>query len=284
MWVMARKRTGQALVATACALGVLVWAALSGAATRSSTTTIEGGQTGSTQVRCRQARRVVGVDARGESGFSFSGPVVVLGEISRPGRRRARAAGQNFGMSEGQLTAVARCRRGPRSRLQSETITIPPASADVETQTVAASCPRGRRLVFGGFRAEQRPQGDPDNPIVIPTAAKRTGPRTWRVEGFNFADGPDDAGELSALAYCGKAKRTTAKVGTRSIDPLESQSATARCPRGTRVRYGGFQAETQPNGALLITGLARTGRRTFRATAFALSMLPLELTAIAYCR
>jgi hypothetical protein len=284
MWAMTRKRTAQVQIATACALGLLVWAALSGAATRSSTTTVETGATGSTQVRCKQGQRVVGVEARSDSGGLSSGPVVVLGEISRPARRRARARGENFGMSEGHLTAVARCRRGPRSTLRSETIAIPPASADVETQTVAASCPRGKRLVFGGFRAEQRPQDDPDNPSVIPTAAKRTGARTWRVEGFNFSDGPDDAGDLSALVYCGKAKRTTAHVGVESIEPVESGSATARCPAGTRVRYGGFQGETQPSGATLITALARTGRRTFRATAVALSMTPLDLTAIAYCR
>jgi hypothetical protein len=104
------------------------------------------------------------------------------------------------------------------------------------------------------------------------------------VEAFNFADGPDDAGELRTLAYCGDVKKTEPHTKIVTVDPLETESAAARCPRGTRLRYGGFEGTATTDGAILTTGLARTGNRTFRASGIALSMTPLDLTAIAYCR
>jgi hypothetical protein len=266
-------------------LVVCAWAAIGGAATKRSTTTVGPGEADSTDVRCKKDQRVVAVNAVGESGSLFvPDPAVVIGEISRPGKRRARARGFNYSMTAGDLSVIARCKRQPKSKLESESITIPPAGMELETASVSAKCPRGEGIVFGGFRAEQRPADDPDNPILIPIKAKRHGARAWQVEAFNLADGPDDAGELRSLAYCGDVKKTKAHAETVAVDPLETESATARCPRGTKVRYGGFEGTATTDGAILTTGLERTGRRTFQASGLALSMTPLDLTAIAYCR
>jgi hypothetical protein len=273
-------------LATLVLIAVLAaaWASVGGAATKSSTTTLGTAEAGSTDVSCKKTQRVVGVNAVGEADEFGSGPAVVLGEVSRPGKRRARASAFNFGMAGGDLTAIARCKRRPKSKLESKSITIPPAAGDLQTESVSAKCPRGKQIVFGGFRAEQRPEGNPDNPVVIPTAATREGPRRWTVEGFNLSDGPDDAGELESRVYCGDVKRTAAHAETEAVEPLETGSATARCPRKTKLRYGGFEASSTINGAIFVSGLERTGGRTFRASGFALSMTPLDLTAIAYCR
>jgi hypothetical protein len=277
---MRRAPPAVALAATAVAL----WAAIGGAATRSSTT-VGPGEADSADVRCKKDQRVVAVNAVGESGSLFvSDPAIVLGEVSRPGKRRARAGGFDFSMTAGDLSVIARCKKQPKSKLESESITIPPAGMELETASVSAKCPRGKRVVFGGFRAEQRPADDPDNPILIPITAKRHGARAWQVEAFNFADGPDDAGELRSLAYCGNVKKTKAHAETVTVDPLETESATARCPRGTKVRYGGFQGTATTDGAILTTGLERTGGRTFLVSGLAFSMTPLDLTAIAYCQ
>jgi hypothetical protein len=266
-------------------LAVTAWAAVGGAASKSSTTTLGSGEAGSIDVRCKKGQRVVGVNAVGEAEDLFTGgPGVSLGEVSRPGKRRAQAAGINLGSGSGDLTVIARCKRQPKSKRESKIATVPPAGMDLETESVSAKCPRGERIVFGGFRAEQRSASEPPGSIIVPTGAKREGARRWTVEAFNFADGPDDAGELASLVYCGDVKRTGAHTETEAVEPFETGSATARCPRGTKLRYGGFEAHSTINGAIFVTGLERTGGRTFRASGFAFSMTPLDLTAIAYCR
>jgi hypothetical protein len=277
------RRTRLVLPVAATAV-IALWAAIGGAATKSATTTLGVGEAGSTDVRCKKEQRVVGVNAVGEAEDLFGGgPAITLGEISRPGKRRAQAAGTNVGSGSGDLTAIARCKRQPKSKPESKSITIPPAGMEVEVESVSTKCPRGKRIVFGGFRAEQRSASDPPGSIIVPTAARREGARRWTVEAFNLADGPDDSGELESLVYCGDVKRTEAHTETEAVQPLEPGRATARCPRGTKLRYGGFEGATTPNGAIFVSGLARTGGRTFQASGFAFSMTPLDLTAIAYC-
>jgi hypothetical protein len=272
-------------VAVAATALVTLLAAVGGAATERSTTTLGAGEAASTDVRCKKGQRVVGVSAVGEAEELFgNGPGVSLGEVSRPGKRRAQAAGINIGGESGDLTAIARCKSQPKSKPESKRVTVPPAGMELELASVSAKCPRAKRIVFGGFRAEQRSTGAPPGSILIPTAARREGARRWTVEAFNLADGPGDAGQLESLVYCAEVKRTAAHSETEALQPLEPGSATARCSPGTKLRYGGFETSSTSNGAIFVTGLQRTGGRTFRASGLALSMTPLDLTAIAYCR
>jgi hypothetical protein len=263
------------------------FASLGGAGTKTETTTLGGVEEGSATVRCKQAQKVVAAGGRGEVGENVMAgdPLVVLNEIARPAKRRVRVSGSNRGDDEGELTAIARCKKGPSSKLTSATTSVPPAGMEGSVEAVTAKCPRGTRIVFGGFRTEFRPTDSPDNPIVFPTAAKRTGPRHWTVEGTNFADGPDDAGDVTALAYCGDVKKTQARKKTVSTDPFEVGSVEARCARGTKLRYGGFDG-TNPDETLalsFLTAFHRVDNRTFRPSHLAFAGAA-KLTAIAYCR
>jgi hypothetical protein len=280
------RRSAPAVFAGAVVLAV-GFAALSGAGTKSSTTPLDGLEDGSAKVRCKQGQRVVAVGARGEVGDEVMAgdPVVTLNEVARPARRRARVSGSNRGTDEGDLTAIVRCKKRPRAKITSASTSVPPAGMESEVESVTAKCPPGTRIVFGGFRTEFRPSDAPDNPIVFPTAAKRTGPRDWTVEGTNLADGPDDAGDLTALAYCGDVESTQKRTATTSTDAFDVGVADARCPRGTKLRYGGFDG-TNPQEAVALTFLNafhRLNNRTFRASHLAFAGAA-DLTAIAYCR
>jgi hypothetical protein len=280
-----RRRLGVTVLVAGLAVGGLL-ASLSGAGTKTETTVVGGGESDSVTARCKQGQRVVAAGARGEAGdIVMKGQgLVVLGEVARPGKRRARAAGRNIGGQDADLTAIARCKRQPRSKLASETITVAPQGMDVVVESVTTACPPGKRIVFGGFRAEQRSEPGP-GPIILPTAARRTGPRNWTVEGYNLADGPNDAGELTALAYCGDVKTTQARTKTVSTGTSDVGTAKARCPRGDKLRYGGFDG-TNPEEAMalsMVTEFRRTNSRTFRVSHLAFAGAA-DLTAIAYCR
>jgi hypothetical protein len=260
---------------------------LSGAGTKTKSTTLGAIEEGSVTARCKQAQRVVAAGGQGEVGEDILGgdPVVVVSEVARPGKRRVRVSGSNRGGEDGELTLIARCKKGPRSKLASATTSVPPAGMEGSVESATAKCPRGTRIVFGGFRTEVRPLDSPDNPIVFPTAAKRTGPRHWTVEGTNFADGPDDAGDVTALAYCGDVKKTQARTQTVGKAAFEVGSAEARCARGTKLQYGGFDG-TNPDEApalSFLTAFHRVNNRTFRVGHVAFAGAA-ELTAIAYCR
>lgn len=269
-----------ALVAVALGCGVF-WVVASGAAT----TTVGARKVRSLDDSCAGGR-VIGANVAGKAGSS-SGPVVTLGSLTRPAARRAKASAINIGAAPGKLSVDARCASGPASRPVSSSTTVPPAGMTLSTTSVTATCPAGKRIVFGGFRAEQRPDGNPDNPVVFPVSAKRDGPRSWTVRGWNLSDGPDDAGELSSTAYCGNVGRTKAFSKTKKIQPSSATSVKARCPRGRKLAYGGYKASaSESQGISMVTGLERLDARTFRVTAAAtlLTTASPPVTAIAYCR
>ncbi len=270
-----------ALVALALGSGV-VWVVASGAAT----TTVAPRQVSSLADSCTGGRRVVGVNVAGEAGPS-SGPVLALGSLTRPAARRAEGSAFNIGSAPGKLSVDPRCASGPASQSVSSSTTLPPAGMTLVIKSATATCPAGKRIVFGGFQAEQRPDGDPDNPVVFPVSAKRDGPRSWTVRGWNLSDGPEDAGKLRSIAYCGNVGTTKAVSDTKAIEPLTAASVKARCPRGTELAYGGYKASASESaGVSVVTGLERLDSRTFRVTAAAplLTSASPPVTAIAYCR
>ena len=270
-----------ALVALALGCGI-VWVGASGAAT----TTVAPAKVRSLDDSCTGGRRVVGASVVGEAGDSSSGPTVALGSLTRPAARRAKGSAFNVGSAPGKLSVDARCASGPAPRSVSSSTTLPPAGMTFVVKSVSATCPAGKGIVFGGFRAEQRPDGDPDNPIVFPASAKRDGPRSWTVRGWNLSDGPDDAGELSSIAYCGNVGSTKAVSETKTIQPLTAASVKARCPRDSELAYGGYKASASENAVSVVTGLERVDDRTFRVSAAAPLLTPASpsVTAIAYCR
>ena len=195
-----------------------------------------------------------------------------------------KAAAYNFG-DAGELTAIARCKRRPRSSLESDTAAVPAATISGSGEgTATARCPRGERIVFGGFRAE-RDSDAPDYVFIYVTSAMRAKGQRWRVHALNT--NTDGSGTVEALAYCGKVGKSTARTDEVALGQFETGSAEANCQRGTTVRYGGFEQVPGTPGRLELNAIHRSGRRSLRVTATEGFYLnpgdTMGLRAIAYC-
>jgi hypothetical protein len=88
---------------------------------------------------------------------------------------------------------------------------------------------------------------------------------------------------IVGTALAGKGLKT--KSDTESADLAETVSPTARCGQGTKAVSGGFEAEFDPSGpVLLISESRRTGGREWTSTAINVTGVSGDLTSFAYCR
>jgi hypothetical protein len=262
----------------------LSWAAVGDAVTRSSTTRVGTQEPGSASVKCPKGETAVAANVVGQAS-SPPGPHLTVNTLARRGTRRVETKGYNYG-DPGRLTAIARCKKRPKSTLVSATAPVPAATIGGNGQgTATARCPRGEGIVFGGFRAKRDPNA-PDYVFIYVTSAMRTHGRSWTVHALNST--PDGSGTVEALAYCGDVGAIHARTDTIGLGQFEVGSAEATCPRGTKVRYGGFQRRPGTPGRLELNALKRSGERHLRVTGtegFYLSPGDeMGLTAIAYCR
>lgn len=256
------------------ALPVLIWAAVGGAATRTESISFDDAEVHSLDVQCPAGKRVVlgGMTADfGQDDYLY------LQSIYRTTKRVLRVSGYFPGQEPATLTGIATCKRKPKSREVSETITL---AADTQ-DSVTAKCPRGRRLAFGGFAGELTPL----DTYVTPLAAYADSARRWTVVGTNDSNTP---GELSAFAYCGKVKRATERTKTVPLGGnfLDTATATAKCRRTERFAFGGF--DINPPGApedyVAPTQLERTSPREWTVSATNDGDPEAEdITSFAYC-
>jgi hypothetical protein len=276
-------KTWKLWVVAISAAVALVWVAVGGAATRSSTTTVGTQEPGSASVRCPKGTAAVAANVVGEA--SYIGPHVTVNTLARTSGRKVETQAYNFGES-GELTVITRCKNQPKPTLESATAPVPAAtSTDNGHGTATARCPRGKRIVFGGFRAE-RDAGAPDYVFIYVTSAMRTHGRSWTVRALNTNS--DGSGTVEALAYCGHVDKTEARTDTIALGQFETGSAHATCPRGTKVRYGGFQKQPGTPGRAELNAIKRSDSRHLRVTGTeGFYLTPgdtMGLTAIAYCR
>jgi hypothetical protein len=147
---------------------------------------------------------------------------------------------------------------------------------------VKAKCRQGTKVVSGGFAAEF---SDPpvNFPFIELDTSRRSGERTWRTSGFN--DG-NAAGELTSFAYC-RDQGIVSVRDTVSAPVGDFVTATAKCPRGTKVISGGLEGSpidlvgTTP--VLYISESRRAGKRTWEGSAHSNGNEPGHLTAVANC-
>ena len=100
--------------------------------------------------------------------------------------------GLGLGKFGGQMTAIGYCVRSKKPLLSTvqATTPVPPRSfASVTTP----SCPKGRRVAFGGFKAS-------DNGTVLPDGGNFSGAKRWKAGGYNTS--PNETGEITAYGYC----------------------------------------------------------------------------------
>ena len=162
-------------------------------------------------------------------------------------------------------------------KTRSATVTV----ASGESDSVVAQCPRGTKPVAGGFEAQSRPEGPDPVPTFNLFKSKGTGARGWTAAASN---GGSAAGDLTSFAYC-RDLALERRSATVSVGPDEPESATAKCPRGTKALSGGFDADTASGDVPLfrITGSKKKGKRKWTVSATETFGAEGDLTAHVYC-
>jgi hypothetical protein len=162
-------------------------------------------------------------------------------------------------------------------KTKSESTTLSPDEEDA----VTAKCKRGTKAVSGGFDAELALA---DSPFVIPYGSHRDGARGWSSSGFNAGDDP---ASITSFAYCRDAK-VKARSSEVSVEGEETESATVRCPRGTKAFSGGFDnPDFFVNGgatAIFVFESRKVGKREWTVSGTNLGNVGGTLTAHVYCR
>jgi hypothetical protein len=146
-----------------------------------------------------------------------------------------------------------------------------------QTRTAIASCPGRRHLFSGGF---QRTDFITTGGNFITSSHAISG-KSWAVTGHAFGQ---FGGELTAIAYCLRAKHELLSEVSASTTVASSNLATATtptCPPGRRLTAGGFS--TFPSGAALFTNGMINPDGSWSASAYGYFGPAANLTAYGYC-
>jgi hypothetical protein len=258
------------------ALGTGVALGGKGLKTKAQTTTVAPTTVGSATAKCKRGTKAVsGGFASPYSPGSDEFGSLIPQESHRQGARRWVAAAYDLGLNPGELTAFANC-RDEKLKARSASIAIEPG----EGGTASAKCPKGTRVLSGGFGGGE---GPPDTPRFWITTSRKLGPRTWTVSAYNTGGAE---GDLVALAYCREGRKLqTAEVSdTVNLEdyPTNAEADLApTCKRRQRVVSGGWASNAAIAAAFRASH--RLDRRSWRIHATAQGILGTDVTAYAYC-
>lgn len=196
--------------------------------------------------------------------------------------RSTRAAGVNeqgpgLGGGTGRVTAIAYC--GTRRFLGKASAfnTIPPGAR----RSATALCPKNMYVAAGGFRADIAASGN--GALVYVDGLERVSARKWRASAINDGSAP---GKVEALAYCFPGSQSL-KTVTKSVlvSPGNTGNATAKCPKGKTVLFGGVRSEHYgtEGGELQLSSMRRAGKRGWTVSALKFANVVGRLTSVAYC-
>ena len=146
-----------------------------------------------------------------------------------------------------------------------------------ESRTAIAGCPRGTRLVAGGFQRTNFISGAGN----YVTESRAASPRSWRVSASAFGR---FGGELTAIAYCLRSKRALVSEISGGSPLAVGRSALATtppCSPGSRLVSGGFS--TSPSGPALISSAYFNPDGTWSSLAFNNFGPAATLSAHGYC-
>jgi hypothetical protein len=204
-----------------------------------------------------------------------SGPgVLPLALTAKHSRASARAI--NPGTQTGTLTVTAYCERDAgkvTTATASKSLSASPTTATVH-------CPKKTHLLDGAYIGHTTADS-----AAVPIAARSSNPRTWKVTAVQFGNSP---AKITAIARCARVPAAREIAGHASV-PAETDGveATARCPKGSQARFGGFAGEVafpSVDPAVFPTGLARVSSRLVKATATnGGATEPGQLQVFAYC-
>jgi hypothetical protein len=121
------------------------------------------------------------------------GRFVAINGLERESARRLKVSGLSLGTESGKLGAYAYCAKSsPAVHAVEKTANL----ADEEQRTVVARCPKGQKLLMGGFEVQHYEAGDGDIYVV---GMKPAGKRGWAVTGQKVLP---ISGKLTSIAYC----------------------------------------------------------------------------------
>jgi hypothetical protein len=244
--------------------------------TKSASTTIAIGDTGSATAQCEQGTKAISGGFEGEAGIENpSDPFVTPYMSRRDGGRQWTSAGMNF-EDPGDITSFAYC-RDQKVKTADASTTMP---AFDESATATATCPRGTKAISGGFDNPDFGFNEFVGPGIFPTASQKSGKRSWTVSATNLGN---DSGELNASVNCREGKGLKTAEDNNFIDEPGLHTATAECKRRQRVISGGFEIDLPAEvEALAILTSKKVGKRQWTVTAVDF-VDPATLTAFAYC-
>jgi hypothetical protein len=178
------------------------------------------------------------------------------------------------------ITIQTICARGqiPQNPTPHKTVFILPG----QVKSAIARCPKGQQLITGGF---QRTNFGSDGGDWV-TESRAEGTNAWKVTGSAYiGSGTTGGGELTAIAYCSKAKGPilTEVASTPVPVPagMNASAATPSCPGGLRLTTTGFALDSR-NAFYAGNSLNDDGTTT---TANAFGYLgSANLTAYGYCQ
>lgn len=177
------------------------------------------------------------------------------------------------------ITIQAVCARGqiPQNPTPHKTVFILPG----QTKSAIARCPKGQRLITGGF---QRTNFGSDGGNYV-TQSRAVGTNAWGVTGSAYiGSGTTGGGELTAIAYCSKAKGPIlTEIASTPVPVAAGTNATATtpsCPGKLRLTTTGFALDSR-NAFYAGSSLNDDGTSTANAFGY---LGPANLTAYGYCQ
>jgi hypothetical protein len=177
------------------------------------------------------------------------------------------------------ITIQAVCARGqiPQNPTPHKTVFILPG----QVKSAIARCPKGQQLITGGF---QRTNFGSDGGDYV-TESRAVGTNAWKVTGSAYiGSGTTGGGELTAIAYCSKAKRAIlTEVASTPVEVpsgMNAAATTPTCPEGLRLTTTGFALDSR-NAFYGGNSLNDDGTTTANAFGYFGSA---NLTAYGYCQ
>jgi hypothetical protein len=154
------------------------------------------------------------------------------------------------------------------------------------TESATAKCKQGARAVSGGFDAPALTDDSSHGSYVQTFASRRSAKREWTSTATNYFSVPE-SGTLTGFAYCSdELPKLKTKSRSTTIPNNETQSVTARCPKGGEAVSGGFDADSDAsnfNGTFPLES-RRVGKRKWKVTAASFSPPDgADITVSAYC-
>jgi hypothetical protein len=170
----------------------------------------------------------------------YSGPIVWPGAMAPKGSDTDKLSveGSSNSVNGGRLTAIAYCKGGGEPKIKKKTDIVLPSAANDDLRQVKAKCPSDKYVIGGGWSAEATAANQQQKLAIM--GLERTTNRTWQVSVTNDT-GAQQA--VTAIALCGNTRSPTEKETTVDVHETDDATATAQCPQGKEVVFGGFRGD-----------------------------------------